>query len=101
MSDFITKLEEVVARNPEQKIHIDYRVNRAKAPLKGIKRSIREEHKKVISMQVITHGRPTIGQPELKGGDIVVIRVMMLAKDHLEYLKRKQAPEYRTGEGDI
>ena len=101
MSQFIDDLEKVVARNPEQKIHIDYRVDRSKAPVKAIKQSIREEHKKVISLQLITRGTPTEGQPELDGGNIVVIRVLMLAKDHLEYLKSKQAPELRTGEGDI
>lgn len=91
MSDFITKLEEQIARKPDTKVAIDIRVNTENAPLKAIKKSIGDEYKDIISMNVITHGKPTQGQPELVGdGKIVVIRIEKLASDHLKYLKRGQ-----------
>ena len=89
MSDFITKLEEAIKRKPDMKVSIDIRVSTKQASLKAIKKSIRDEYKDIISMQVITHGKPTGGMAELKGdGIIVVIRIEKLARDHLKYMKR-------------
>lgn len=92
MSDFINKLEAALERNPDLKVTIDLRVNTEHAPLEDIEKAIRDQHKHVLSLKVITHGRPTIGQPELKGdGKIVVIRIEKHAKDHIAYLKGEQS----------
>jgi hypothetical protein len=92
MSDFITQLEAAVAKDPDLKVSIDIRVNTEHAALEDIEKTIRDEHDKIVSLKVITHGKPTMGQPELKGdGKIVVIRIEKLAKDHIAYLKRDRS----------
>lgn len=91
MSDFITELEAAIARDPALKVSIDIRVNTEHAALEDIEKTIRDQHDKIQSLKVITHGKPTMGQPELKGdGKIVVIRIEKLATVHLAYLKRGQ-----------
>lgn len=92
MSDFIEKLRAAVKRDPSLKVFTDYRVSTENKSLEEIKQKIKEQENNLISMKVITHGRPQSNQPELKGdGVIVVIRVEKLAKDHLKYLESKQS----------
>lgn len=92
MSDFITKLERSVAQNPNMEVQIDIRVNTEVESVESIKKRIHGEYGEIVSMSVITHGKPTQGMPELVGdGKIVVIRAVQRASDHLEYLKRKEA----------